>query len=512
MFIVDFAIICALPEEYEQVVTRLTGGRECQWERWRSYFCYLENENDRRTYRVLVLQLDAKGNLASLQATERVITELRPFVVMLVGICGGIIGSVDDLQLGDVVVSDQVVYYESGKQRYGSFEFRPVKFEATSTDPNMFGCGFQRAPPDFWDASSMIAEVKPDGTGGRHRPRPHFGIVCSGEKVIASQKIAEKIRKKFPGAVSVEMEAAGVARACEGQRSSFLVVKGVSDYADCRKDDRNRAYAAATAAAFAVSLIKRSCLPPFPVRPDPTRLLSEIFRFRRCEPTHVILPGRTNERFDLSRRYEVDRSTQYANYPYTSLDCDFDDVMSALRIAPALEFVAGQNHVQYMFDRGDEIPAITHEPANLVVVGSSPSNLHTEAQMRDLGAFVHFGLKDRDLVPVKGPPFSAETRAGHGGFQAFTNDYALISGFRTDEQSIMIIGGCRAYGQLAAGDLLADAGFLERLLHRVGADDFQCVVKAEIKGKSLARFLPRMLVVRKSIDHDWREVDIDRGL
>ena len=86
---------------------------------------------------------------------------------------------------------------------------------------------------------------------GRARPRHpradtlpsvHDGLIASGNAVLKDAAIRETLIKQR--ALAVEMEACGVSR-------KFIVVRGISDYADSHKNDIWQPYAAATAASCA---------------------------------------------------------------------------------------------------------------------------------------------------------------------------------------------------------------------------------------------------------------------
>jgi len=65
------------------------------------------------------------------------------------------------------------------------------------------------------------------------------------------------MRRAWPAAIGVEMEGLGVALAAYRAGGGFLLVKGISDFADGGKDDRWRGYAAETAARFALAALRR---------------------------------------------------------------------------------------------------------------------------------------------------------------------------------------------------------------------------------------------------------------
>ncbi|KAJ5412495.1 uncharacterized protein N7487_006854 [Penicillium crustosum] len=83
-------------------------------------------------------------------------------------------------------------------------------------------------------------------------PDVHCGLIASGSQVIKDAKLRDSIDKNLGGKVlCVEMEAAGL-------MNDFpcIVIRGICNYADKRKDDEWQPYAAAVAAACAKALLE----------------------------------------------------------------------------------------------------------------------------------------------------------------------------------------------------------------------------------------------------------------
>ena len=224
---------------------------------------------------------------------------------LMVGIGGGLPTEEHDIRLGDIVVSQPmqehggVIQYDFGKvspggtfERRGTLNKPPLvllnaveKLQAThqmqghrvfeniqrlrELFPRM-GADYMRPGLDqdtLFASECLHSLTMQCETCDRHleiqrqpridvtgqlddQPRIHYGLIASGNKVIASS--AER-KRLCTGAniLCVEMEAAGL-------MDSFpcLVVRGICDYADARKSDQWQRYAAAAAAAYAKELIE----------------------------------------------------------------------------------------------------------------------------------------------------------------------------------------------------------------------------------------------------------------
>lgn len=84
-----------------------------------------------------------------------------------------------------------------------------------------------------------------------HEPSIHFGAVASSDSVMKSGTHRDRIAKAEK-VIAFEMEAAGV-----WDQLPTHVVKGVSDYADCHKNDMWREFASASAWACTKAVIEK---------------------------------------------------------------------------------------------------------------------------------------------------------------------------------------------------------------------------------------------------------------
>ncbi|KAJ5706534.1 NACHT nucleoside triphosphatase [Penicillium malachiteum] len=97
----------------------------------------------------------------------------------------------------------------------------------------------------------MAQRVRP-----QREVRVHYGLIASGNKVVKDAQSRDSLCKAFGGhLLCVEMEAAGL-------MNDFpcIVIRGICDYADSRKEKTWQEYAAAVAAAYAKELL--GCVHP----------------------------------------------------------------------------------------------------------------------------------------------------------------------------------------------------------------------------------------------------------
>ena len=144
--------------------------------------------------------------------------------------------------MGDVVVGSAVFYYEHGK----------ITPSGTKREPYMYPADarlYQKAiTTGKW--TEKIQARRPDGT--RTRPKVCYGVIASGEKVIADEAMRDDINRGHRKIAAIEMEAYGVAAAVwqHEQHVRQMAIRGVCDTADPNKKDDWQEYAAAAAASF----------------------------------------------------------------------------------------------------------------------------------------------------------------------------------------------------------------------------------------------------------------------
>lgn len=240
---VDLLIITALPEELETIRSHLP-----QEEKIHSKYCEL-------TYYVGSLEMEGgsscsygitclfqMGNTDAGVSASYAIRDLNPSYVFVFGVAAGV---VDRVELTDVIVATHIFYYEQAKLHAGMVEIRPQSYRTDAL--------LHKRLSNFalsYDAADTDCQVK-------------FGPFAAGEKVVADSRAVEELKKSEPKLLGIEMESYGVARAVAGafHRPRFIAVRGVSDFANERKNDEWRAQALHNASKFLVAFLRTNVLP-----------------------------------------------------------------------------------------------------------------------------------------------------------------------------------------------------------------------------------------------------------
>lgn len=212
-----------------------------------------------------------QGNEMSKEVTGDLISSFNPMLIMLVGIAAGV---KDKVELGDVVVSESVLYYEPKKVMPGgenepnwSIENAPTSLptevEKFFSHPNVLS---------YWRNAFHTAEVKLKSEGLPNppdvlHPTLHKRIIASGEKILADGSLKRMQKKTHKRIWAGETEGWGFARAAKKTRKEWIVVRGVSDFGDMethegkRKDEYHHS-AANAAATCSRTIIECVYAPP----------------------------------------------------------------------------------------------------------------------------------------------------------------------------------------------------------------------------------------------------------
>ncbi len=254
----DYLIITALPEEREGVAKYLPGLRLVSNERAKAPRVYYEARlRVLGSPRVIVTTIGRLGRVSAATAATSAIETWCPDVVLLVGVAGGLASK--NLRLGDVLLATQILDYEHQRVQEGRApEMHPSTWPA---DVNIHRAAVDRVAGE-WPGS--ISAKRPDGG----IPSCRQGTIASGDKFVTDPNFLAPIIKEAPQLLGVEMEGGGVACACAESKhpTRFLMIRSVSDYADAKKDKKNRlepterskwrTYACHSAGLFAIDVIR----------------------------------------------------------------------------------------------------------------------------------------------------------------------------------------------------------------------------------------------------------------
>jgi len=258
---VDFVLVTALAEERDAVLDKLRTYRKLSpsLEDIRTYYqtelpvTYSNNLSG--VYNVITMSLLGMGRVQAATATTDAIRRWHPRYIVLVGIAGGL--AMRNIEIGDILISDQIVDYELQKL---TAQGPQIRWDVQRANARLLNACNNFAYGNWHKA---IHVKRP----GRGKPKCCTGTIASGDKVIAFGDVLARYQNLWPKLIGVEMEAAGVATAVfqASENIGFFMVRCVSDLADENKGsveaEKWRSYACNAAAAFTIELLKSGPVP-----------------------------------------------------------------------------------------------------------------------------------------------------------------------------------------------------------------------------------------------------------
>lgn len=163
-----------------------------------------------------------------------VFREVAPQYVIATGIAFG--RQSKGQKLGDILVSRQVVNYETRKAANNDIIFRGDKVTC----------------PMLERANAAINSWK--------GVKIHQGLVLSGNTLVNSKEFLAQLEKREPEYVGGDMEAYGAYAVASMMKAQWIMIKGISDWGDGSKNDDFHKIALQNACDFILHLIKEGNL------------------------------------------------------------------------------------------------------------------------------------------------------------------------------------------------------------------------------------------------------------
>lgn len=214
------------------------------------YYDYCEYAVNGRSFKVVHLQCARQGSVSMAVAACEVINLFNPTRMVLLGIAGGIQKAVN---IGDVVIADDVFYYDSRKELPSGEIDRRLKSYTMSN--RMYNQVVRYR--SIWN--QQVSEVE-------RVAQPAFALhvapIGTGEAVIGNSlsKVTEWLRSVHSKTCAVETEAGGFSDAINQMSDNtidYLIIRGISDKADVNKDDEHRRIASENAVTVLKDFIEK---------------------------------------------------------------------------------------------------------------------------------------------------------------------------------------------------------------------------------------------------------------
>ena len=206
-----------------------------------------------RTFRVATAFAPRMGPVPSAVLTAKVITTLRPKLVLMSGICAGI---PTKASIGDVIAAELSWDWQSGKylDKNGEEAFEISPHQVSIDDRLRPLLTHLKRDENFWKSLAHLSVE-----AGVPLPKLVIGPMASGSAVLADSRVSDRIKTSQHRSVAgLDMEVYGVyaaAYACDPEMR-FLALKAVCDKGDKQKDDKYQGYAAKISAAATFRFIE----------------------------------------------------------------------------------------------------------------------------------------------------------------------------------------------------------------------------------------------------------------
>jgi nucleoside phosphorylase len=253
----DVCVVCALSEEaraFLEVVQqqcKVTFEERISPRYYYSYrFTVLKNNKD-ELLSLHISWLPRYGPQEMILHLSRILEECQPRIVIMTGVCAG---DAQQVQLGDLVVAERTFTYDNSKftrDEHG----RRVLLQDTMT---------YRLAADLLQFLGLFDDWKPLVRGLKRPPFPpqQREVTCyiramASASAVRTEHPFEDVQALVRGTAAIDVEGAAFGLVMSRHPLiPWLVVKGVSDYADQNKDDAYLDYAARASALYALSFIR----------------------------------------------------------------------------------------------------------------------------------------------------------------------------------------------------------------------------------------------------------------
>ena len=134
----DVLIVCALPEERDRLFDAFSVAEEDRRkiiQSFRSDYNFIYQKFSYAGFNIAIVTQNAMGMATATSLTTRAILAMKPKIVAMTGICAGRKGKV---QLGDIIVADQIFDYTAGKNILIALHHAPCLFQQMMTYATMY--------------------------------------------------------------------------------------------------------------------------------------------------------------------------------------------------------------------------------------------------------------------------------------------------------------------------------------------------------------------------------------
>lgn len=157
----------------------------------------------------VVLLKSGIGKVNAAMATTIMHERFHPDYVINTGSAGGF---VEELNVGDIVVSDAVVQHDVDVTGF-DYEYGQI--------PDM---------PTYFKADKTLVKQVEDAISMMQVPY-HKGIIATGDVFMKDPERVSFVKNTFPEMIAMEMEAGAIAQVCYKYNKPYVIIRSLSDIA-----------------------------------------------------------------------------------------------------------------------------------------------------------------------------------------------------------------------------------------------------------------------------------------
>ncbi len=158
----------------------------------------------------LILLKSGIGKVNAAMTTTILMQEFKPDLVLNIGSAGGFD---EELEVGAVVISDEVLHHD--------------------VDATVFGYELGQVPqmPAAYIANKELVELAVQAVDDIGEHQHAVGLIATGDSFMSDPERVALVKQQFPAMKAAEMEAAAVAQVCFQYDTAFVVIRALSDIA-----------------------------------------------------------------------------------------------------------------------------------------------------------------------------------------------------------------------------------------------------------------------------------------
>ncbi|WP_203333077.1 5'-methylthioadenosine/S-adenosylhomocysteine nucleosidase [Planococcus beigongshangi] len=158
----------------------------------------------------IVLLKSGIGKVNAAMSTTILMHHFKPEIVINTGSAGGFD---ENLEVGSIVISDEVIHHD--------------------VDVTAFGYDMGQVPqmPATYHSNPELIELAEKAVKELEEYPYAIGLIATGDSFMSDPNRVELVRSQFPTMKAAEMEAAAVAQVCYQFDTAFVVIRALSDIA-----------------------------------------------------------------------------------------------------------------------------------------------------------------------------------------------------------------------------------------------------------------------------------------